>query len=144
MFSIKKLLIYILFVISGQCKLFTRVLKTYVYYFNIYILVTISKSIHSHSTVTPTNVNSKSVLSCSKEGKQTEWRRHDGQPLPHSAFYKNGNLIIDSRQKEANGLYDCVVTDESGNTPVTIAQASIDYKLPVRVHNQNRNRVKQQ
>ena len=110
----------------------------------MYCLVAISKSIQPDSTVIPTNVNGKSVLSCSKEGKQTEWRRHDGQPLPHSAFYKNGNLIIDSRQKEANGLYDCVVTDESGNTTVTIAQASIDYIPPVRVHYQNRNRVKQQ
>jgi hypothetical protein len=83
----------------------------------------------------PTKKTGKSILSCTKEGQHTEWRRHDGQPLPQGSFYKDGKLIIDNRKKEANGLYDCVIRDESANTTLTIAQASVDYKPPViRVH----------
>jgi hypothetical protein len=79
-------------------------------------------------------LDGRSVLSCNEERNEarTEWRRTDGRPLPYSARLRGGDLIIENTQFDANGLYDCVATDNYGEQ-FTLAQALVTVISPPRI-----------
>lgn len=66
----------------------------------------------------------RSLLSCQIENlnRRTSWRRQDGLPLPSSARLHGGDLIIEYTQKDAAGVYECLVHEAQGEIPIVTAE----------------------
>ncbi|XP_055301549.1 protein sax-3-like isoform X2 [Sitodiplosis mosellana] len=76
-------------------------------------------------------VGDSTKLTCAIENydKLTSWRRQDGQPLPSSAHLSNGDFMIDYTQRDAAGLYECIVHESHGEYPI-VAVELVVVELP--------------
>ncbi|XP_055304959.1 basement membrane-specific heparan sulfate proteoglycan core protein isoform X6 [Sitodiplosis mosellana] len=69
-------------------------------------------------------VGDSTKISCQIENynRRTSWRRQDGQPLPRGSHLSGGDLIMNYTQKDAAGIYECIVHEVHGDYPLVTTE----------------------
>ncbi|XP_070509903.1 basement membrane-specific heparan sulfate proteoglycan core protein isoform X20 [Chironomus tepperi] len=72
------------------------------------------------------HIGERAEFNCREEGRnvRTEWRRADGESLPHGARIYGGQLIIENVGYDATGKYECFIYDNY-RRPVTLLLAQL-------------------